>query len=396
MSRERVLFLAVSIAVVFLVFNPFKRSGARIQGADAKTRLALYAQVVEQHQSPEDYVVSLFNDHDIVLLGEQQSIADQLLFVADLIPALDAAGVHFLGIEYANASDQAEIDRVLTAPEYDAEAVNGILFRYLVIWGFQEYADLFHAAWKVNAAKQEGQEPFRILGLNIERNWGAIRTQKDLEDPEARKAVIAAGLPDQVMAQTLIREVVAGGEKAAVLCSFQSSFTDFQFKGYVENARKQGLSSTLRLGNFLYEEIGGRAVTVLLHGPWHDEKEKFGIGYPFGGAIDELIRALPEDKRRFGLTLPGTAFEQLGVTGSFSRGYARLTLGEMAGGYVVLGPLGEYAPVTPIPEFINEGNIDQAIARFPGPAPGNISVAEFNQFIAGIPQDYQRALDTLK
>ena len=396
MSRNRMIFLAASIAVVFLVFNPFSRGGATIKGVDQKTQLALYARIVEGYEAPETYVASLFDDHDIVLIGEQQNLANQVDFVKSLIPVLDARGVKSLGIEYANAHDQATIDAVLTASEYDAEAVNRILFRYLVLWGFQEYADLFYEAWKVNAAHEAGEKPFRILGLNIERNWSAIQHKEDLDKPEARRAVIAAGLPDQVMAQTLSSEVIAKGEQAAVLCSLQSSFTNFQFKGYVENAKKQGLPSTLRLGNFLYEEIGSRACTVFLHGPWHDERAKYGIDYPFSGAIDKLIRTLPEDKQRFGLTVEGTPFAGLKVTGSFSVGYSNLTLGDMAQGYVVLGPLKNYVPVKPIPGFINEGNIAEALANFPGPDPGNIGPDELNQYIASIPDDYLRILDTLK
>ncbi len=204
--------------------------------------------------------------------------------------------------------------------------------------------------------------------------------------------MLANGLPDQVMADTVLRFIDETGENIAVFCSFQSSFTRFQYKAYVEQALREELSTTLRMGNLLYEAIGEDVATVLLHGPWLDNTVMTGMNYPFLGAVDKLIRDLPEDKKSFGVPVPATPFESLQVSGDYAEGYDSLTLGELAEGYISLGPLSSYEAVEPIPGFIDEENYREAIRKFPGPNPGAVSAADLNEYISTITRDLNETL----
>src|SRR5258706_11959703 len=105
------------------------------------------------YQSPEDYVISKFKNHDIVFLGESaHGVRENELFLQKLIPLLYKAGVRDLGYEMALSDDQAEIDRILAADRYDKQAVLTLLFHWdaQIGWAFQEYADVLRAAWTLN------------------------------------------------------------------------------------------------------------------------------------------------------------------------------------------------------------------------------------------------------
>ena len=396
MNSRKIVFFIVTAVLVFFLFNPFGGGKPSARGTGRAAQKAILAYTDTHFIKPENLVLSMFDTDDVVLIGEQQRIAEQVDFVKELIPRLYDAGVYALGIEYANAADQELIDGAISAPEYDEAAVRRILFDYLVIWGFSEYEDLFEAAWKVNRNLAPGQAPFRILGLNIERNWEVLKTREDLENPQKKRAVISAGLPDQVMADTLLSYLRETGGKAAVLCDFQSAFTEFRFPQYVERAKAEGFPSTLRFGNFLYRELDGRVAVVLLHGPWLDNSQMSGVNYPMNGAIDKMLRSLPPDRRSFGVRVGGTPYAALPVSGNFERGSAGLTLGDLADGYVVLGPISEYTPVTPIAGFIDEGNFKEAIRNFPGPDPGTVSADDLNGFISTITEDTKKMLDNFR
>ena len=65
----------------------------------------LQSYLAEHYQTPEDYVISKFADHDIVFLGERHRLKHDVALVQDLIPLLHDAGVYHLGIEFARWAD---------------------------------------------------------------------------------------------------------------------------------------------------------------------------------------------------------------------------------------------------------------------------------------------------
>jgi hypothetical protein len=83
--------------------------------------------ITAQQESPEEYLVRQFANHDIIFLGEMHGVRQNLEFLQRLIPRLYAAGVYNLGYEFSRYKDQAKIDRMLSLPSYDPRIANDLL-----------------------------------------------------------------------------------------------------------------------------------------------------------------------------------------------------------------------------------------------------------------------------
>ncbi len=78
-----------------------------------QSKLAAWLEV--EGDAPEDYVVGLFSDHDVVFLGEQHRVKHNVLLVQSLIEPLYETGVRTLATEFGRREDQALIDSLLSA-----------------------------------------------------------------------------------------------------------------------------------------------------------------------------------------------------------------------------------------------------------------------------------------
>ncbi len=392
------LVILAGLALFFFVIDPFGlfRPKAHLQQPTATpAELAtLQKSLKENARPPSDYITGLFDRHQIVFLGEMGEIREQAEFVANLIPALYRSGVHILGIEYALSADQQKIDEVLTAPHYDEKAVEKILFDRMVLWGFKEYADIFHAAWKLNSGLPDGAQPFRILGLNVRQEYQYLQNQNDATNPKVVKKVFANGVPDVRMADTIEKEIVGPGRKALIYTTIQHSFTRFRYREYEKKTHTVGIEDARSAGNIIRAAIGDGAITVLMHSPWPNPGGPGGMGYPVGGKLDLLLKSLPESEQSAGITVTGTPFGALAVKNqAYSAGYDSLTLGDMTTGYLFLGPIASYHPVTPIPDFIDAENLAVAVRDFPGPSINpKTKASDLNGFITRMSSTIGQAL----
>ena len=102
-------------------------------------------------------------------------------------------GIYCLGTEFARSEDQHLIDSLLTAPTYDEDLARRITFTQFPFWGYQEYVDIFKAAWELNNSLPENYVKFRILGLNESPEWWHVKTEEDRESHEVMKKVWHGG-----------------------------------------------------------------------------------------------------------------------------------------------------------------------------------------------------------
>ncbi len=387
MNNKNTLLIVVAVVAIgslFIMPRIMNRApGVSTPPRVAETGLAPMVSYVESHyQTPEDYLVSTFTNHDIVFVGEFYKIAQNVNLIRNVIPLLYKAGVRNLGIEYALYADQARIDALLTAPAWSEQEARAITFDWVVTWGYKEYQDLFRAAWQLNSTLPKGAKPFRIVGLSVLQNWENVKTQSDMTNVEVIKQIISAGIPDAYIAQTVMKEFVDKGEKALVYVGQMHAFTAYRDEGYAKNAAAQGFSETRRAGTIVFDKIGARAATVLLHAPWPDSGSRSQLGYPVGGDLDALMLALPPDKRSVGFDTKGSPMGDLKETAApFSTGHTDLTLSGMCDGYILQGPISDLTAVTQIPDFINDANAAQAAKNFPGPKPPQSDPATLNQII---------------
>ena len=102
---------------------------------DHELSLTLEEYLNENYMNPEDYIISKYKDHDIVIIGEYHRIKHDLELIHHLIPMLYENGIYTLGIEFAKREDQFLIDSVLSSSTYDENLARQITFNFMVyIW----------------------------------------------------------------------------------------------------------------------------------------------------------------------------------------------------------------------------------------------------------------------
>ena len=395
--RSRIIwFVAIAIAFLFIV-DPFRLFETN-SIPQMRVNSEIEQQMVEYLSSAPDagrFVLDSFDAHDLVLLGETGYVKQQLEFLADLIPRLDAAGVHYLGFQYANRSDQDRIDELLTATTFDEDLAEQILFDHMVIMGYEEHRSVFRAAWQVNRSKAEGEQPFRIIGLSHDIDYTLIEEQDDVEDAEILQRLFANGVPDEVMARTVMERIVEPGHQGLVYTKFEHSFTHFVQPQYTQRMTEQGFPNQERMGNILADRLGDRVMTALFHMPVRDTRSRFGYGYLVGGVMERAIDELPQGATTVGFDVSASPYAEAPVTSdTLTEGFEEdVTFEQLTDGYLVIGGLASYTPVTPIEGFINESNIARAREEFPGPNPGDVTVEDMNGYIAGTASSLARIFE---
>lgn len=348
-----------------------------------------------QHgRPPADYVVGLFANRDVVLLGEQHRIRHDVLFVQELLPHLHAAGVRVLATEFARRADQALIDSLVTAPEWREDLGREILFRHFMPWGFREYLDVFKAAWQVNAQRPAGTPPLRVLGMNNRLDYSQFRSEADWEDPEVMKRV-AGGQTEADWAVPILA-AVEQGHKVLVHCGIHHAFT-----GYRQPRVRAGAFTEyggLRFGNHLRQALGEKAVTVYLHAPWSSGD---GYGPPFvhpaDGRLDAFMLAREGGPFAVGFDVGGSPLAGLPIEEAvYKHGHEPFTLAEFCDGWIYIKPLREYEPVTYIENWINPENVTRARANSMNARWRDYSVAEFNVGCGSYRDDFRRFFGHLR
>jgi hypothetical protein len=389
---NRKIFLGImAVLIIFIIFDPFQsicNSGSEVRKyyVDNKTVNNLAEHISEDYKSPIDYTTSLFTSKTIVMIGEFRYISQQVRFIQDLIPALYENGIYNLGIEYALVNDQDKIDGLLTEDEYKPEIAHNIMFNYMSIWGYKEYADIFKTAWELNNSLPDGANPFRIIALSPKQEYQHFINEKDAEDAETLHKVFANGIPDEIMAKTVIEKIIEKGEKAVLYTSYERSFTKYISTKYANKMQEKGFNETRRMGNIIYERIGDKAWSVFLHGPIPDSAAKFGLSYPANGTMSSVIKKLPEGKKAAGFDLRDKEWGSITMYNPrLTEGYDDLILQDVWDGYISLGyHIDQYTGATAIENFITENNIEEAVRNFPGPTPENVTPKDLNEYIAGI------------
>ncbi len=386
-KRSTVILVVLAAVALLVLLSPVGLfRGRPATGAPPAVEPAVLDPLVQaasaSARGAEDYVLSCFQAHDIVFLGEFPKVLPHVTLVSRLVPRLAEAGVLDLGIEYALSDSQARMDALLTAPAWDEAAARGIFIDWVSTWGYQEYVDILRAAWEVNSRRPPGRPAFRVVGLNVRQDWELLKTEKDARDPATVRRIMARGIPDAHMAGVILREFADAGRKALVYCGAQHALTRFRSREYERSASDMGLPETRRAGNIVFDAVGARAFTVLLHSPWPDSRSRTGLAWAAGGVIDAMVERLPPEKRLSGWDTAATAIGAIAIpSGSYKTGYSRLTLADLCDGYVVLGPLSAYQPVTPIPDFVPPEREAEAVRNFPGLKPAPLTLADVNRAI---------------
>lgn len=318
---------------------------------------------VRDAPSPAEYLISKFDTADVVLVGEDHAIAQDLTFIASLVPKLYAAGITNLVMEFGAAEDQAALDRLVTAPTYDAATARQLMFHYNVMWSWKEYRDIYRAVWSFNRSLPAGKPPFRIVNMSYVYDWSGFT---GIRTPMTMQRVFRRGAIEQFRTDVISRQVLDRGEKALVLTGTIHAFTRFSLPQTQSDADGFCEPTANSLGNRLFRTYGTRIANVMLHQSLPAlPGQSRAFEQPGGGAVEQIMHL--DGNRPVGFDLRGAPMGSIHDHSSYALCDRELTLGDLFDGYVFLVPFSEARAATPDPSFIDETNIGPVIEQFPDP-----------------------------
>jgi hypothetical protein len=217
-------------------------------------------------------LVDLFRSSVVVMLGEPAPSRQLGLLLQRLVPHLHAAGVHHLGIWWALADDQTDLDRLVTGPSYDPDGACRIVHRRTARTGddFAEYIDVVRATWAFNQQRPDGTAPMLLLGLDAELDLDAVTERADLTQPAAWPHLRPRGSLARRSGELLTDLVTGSGGRVLAVVPTTHALTATRRPAHpavdrvdveVRDGRVMGM------GNYLFAALGDRVTTVLVHGP---------------------------------------------------------------------------------------------------------------------------------
>ena len=294
--------------------------------------LPLPAGSLEQYLSttgkpPAEYVLSKLADHRIVILGEAHWQLDDVELVKKLLPDLRAKSVVF-ALEMFQADRQADIDKLLAAPEWDSKLANDIL--HSSYWPYVEYREILETAWRVNR-EASTSPPLRVV---------AIGPPYDFREKKIRY--------DVFMVDHLLN-AMAPESRALAYVGMHHAFTRYLQIDRRENGRPSAFID--RFGNILWRRFAENVFLIALHKP--DWCGPVGEGEtvlcpPFSGRID--CAALTVGKP-IGFDILESPIAELKVPDAsfYASGHPFVRLIDYADGYIWMGPIDELRLVDRIP-----------------------------------------------
>ncbi|MCF6294541.1 MAG: hypothetical protein L3J25_02480 [Flavobacteriaceae bacterium] len=314
---------------------------------------------------PNEYVIENFKTHDIIFIGENHFIKQQVEFIKNLIPELYENGIYNLGTEFIRYSDTELMNKIITDSIFNEKYAKEITFNSLWHWGYQEYIDVYKEAWKLNRSLPKNAPKFKIFGIEDDMDWSFVKTEEDRNNPKIMTKVFKSSsqfVEDEGLSAFAIqKEVLDKNEKAVIHSGIHHAFTSYYQPHY--NPEKHGFGGSYekeRMGNLIKNKIGNKTMTIFLHGPWFSSDGYENQGLPVDGVLDSLFSQKHNmEFIPFGVDTKGTPFGDLkGETSVYKYGYPNFTLKDFCDGYIFLNPISEYKSVTAIPNFVTPDKVE--------------------------------------
>ena len=314
-------------------------------------------------KDPQSYVIEKFKTYDIVLLGEDHHVQQNLLFVQSLIPALYKAGVRAIGMEFGASEDQERLDSLVGAPEYSEAVARQIMFSYNVAWAWKEYMDIYRRAWEFNRTLPPGAKRFRILNISYRYNWEGFEGKRT---PDNMAKVFYKGTIDKYRAELIEHEIVRKKEKLLALVGTAHAYTKYASAEFRFNNDNFCSYDDNWLGNRLYKKFPGKIFNILLHQPFPNKtNHQPWLVSPAHGVIEKLFSQL--NNTPLGFDLLHSPVGKLRDDSQHSMGYDHFRLEQFFDGYVFLAPFSQLRSCTIDEQFVTGQNIETALKQSPDP-----------------------------
>ena len=310
---------------------------------------------------PVNYISNLFSSHEIVFVGHNLPSRKTGLFLQQLIPAVNKAGVYLLGIEWACMDDQSLLDELVNADQFDEGIARSALFR----WGlryhfaFVEYLDILRAVWAVNRTQASGSAPFRIVALDYDIDIEAVTDNADLLSPYAWEHLRPRGPASKHMADVLLTEFVRHGHKALVLTKTGNALTRMRRRPHptMDQIDTQIVDGkVVGCGNYVYSAIADRAATVLLHQPLTADGEHGLFTLPADGYLDAAFAHTNNRHFPVAFDVSSGSIGRLPCATSIDNG----DISQLCNGWIFLERPKDVRGPTPLRGLVDETNIAEA------------------------------------
>lgn len=292
-------------------------------------------------ETPEEYVISKFKNHDYVFIGEYHRIKHDVELILNLIPQLYNNGIYTLAIEFGKYEIQEFIDSITTAPVFDRNKLRTIYSQSYPEWCFKEYIDIYETAWQINNTNSTSSQRFRVV--NIAPPYDPCKAGGAWQDFD----------PDVYMADVLFKEVIKNNQKALIYAGNHHAFTKYH-QPYYDFAKDTlyGFTNT-RMGNIIFNKLGEKTFNIYLHAGWISSNGwNAPLVLPVNGVIDSVMNMFND--KRVGFDMRNTPFGKLESTNSYyAIGYDNFTLERFCDGYIYQNSFEHYQPITKEKGFYN-------------------------------------------
>ncbi len=282
-------------------------------------------------REPSTYLLEKFDEYDVILLGEDHVIKNNLMFVSSLIPKLHEKGVYNLGMEFGASEMQSRMDSIVLAPAYNEQMVRDMMFFYNVGWAYKEYMDIVKQVWEFNQTLSAEETPFSIINISYQYNWTVYSGGTNAyEMPE----VFYRGHPNYHRRDVIQKEVLDRDEKILVLIGIPHAFIRYH-EAEVRSDKCYYMNNSL--GNLLAESNPGKVYSIMLHAPFRAQPG--GPSYfvsPGNQKIEVLMNQL--NYQPMGFDLFGTPIGDIRDDSYLSICYEDFKLGDIFEGYIFLAP----------------------------------------------------------
>ncbi len=247
-----------------------------------------------------------------------------------------------MGVEFGAFEMQAKVDSLINADKYNDDVARDIMYYYHAGWAYNEYMDLYKAAWKLNKSLPKGAKKFRIVNLSYQFDWGSFVGPRT---PKSLAKVFKNGPPDSFRAKIVQNEVIARKEKILLIVGVPHAFTKYQMPLLDVNSDTFCDFDNNMLGNKLYKNYSEKIFTILFHSPFYNLTNKPPyILSPANGAVEKIMTQ--RNNLPAGFDLNESPMGMLKDSSRYSMCYNDFRLGNFFDGYVFIRPFKEMEGVT--------------------------------------------------
>ena len=208
----------LNVAVFIFVFNSYSQEEKKADFCSYKAY---------------DYLISKYENFDIVILGEHHWIKNELKFLKKSIPVLYENGVKCFAFEFLAFTAQEHINNLINSDTFSKSLLDSVISEKSH-WYVKEYLNILHTLWSLNQKNKD----VIVLGLDVPNNFPLTINN------------------DSIMADIAINYYSDTKNKMLIYCGRNHGLTKF-YQCKLNNEKVD------RLGNIIYRNFPNQVTNIV-------------------------------------------------------------------------------------------------------------------------------------